>query len=122
MDIKDKIHKLFKSIDNMDTEKFLSFMTDDAVFRYGNAPAAKGKDAIRDSVNGFFSTIKALKHRNVNMWVHPEHIIYEGEVTYTRHDNSQLTVPFTNIFGMNGELVNDYRIYIDISPLYSLSS
>lgn len=119
MEIKEKITALFRTIDEMDSDKFVTFLTDDAQFRFGNAPAAKGKPAIREAVAGFFSTIKDISHKNVNLWVHPDSVVYEGEVTYTRHDGSKLTIPFVNIFGISGDLIRDYFIYIDINPLYA---
>jgi ketosteroid isomerase-like protein len=119
MDIKEKITALFKTIDEMDADKFVNFVTDDAQFRFGNAPAAVGKAAIKEAVAGFFTTIKGISHKNVNLWVMPGHTIYEGEVTYTRHDGSKLTIPFLNVFGMAGDLIKDYFIYIDINPLYN---
>lgn len=119
MEIKEKITDLFKSIDEMNADRFVTFLADDAQFRFGNAPAAKGKPAIREAVAGFFSTIKAISHKNINLWVHPDSVIYEGEVTYTRYDGSKLTLPFVNVFGMAGSLIRNYFIYIDINPLYA---
>ncbi len=119
MEVKEKIFSLFKTIDEMDADKFVSFVTDDAQFRFGNAPAAKGKPAIREAVAGFFTTIKGISHKNINFWVLPDYVIYEGEVTYTRHDSSKLTIPFVNVFGMAGDLIKDYFIYIDVTPLYN---
>ena len=119
MEIKEKIIKLFESIDEMDTDKFASFLTDDARFRFGNAPDAVGKPAVKEAVAGFFTTIKRISHRHLNIWTVPDTVIYQGEVTYTRHDDSTLTLPFVNVFGMQGDLIKDYLIYIDINPLYA---
>jgi ketosteroid isomerase-like protein len=119
MDIKEKIIELFKTIDKMDSDRFVTFLTEDAGFRFGNAPVVKGKHAIRDAVAGFFGTIKGISHKTLNLWIHPESVIYEGEVTYTRHDGSKLTLPFMNKFGMKGNFIKDYFIYIDINPLYA---
>lgn len=111
--------QLFQSIDAMDTNKFLTFLADGAQFRFGNAPAAVGKDVIRQAVGGFFQSIKGISHNILRTWTHPDTVICQGEVTYTRHDSSQLTVPFVDIFGMEGNLIKDYLIYIDITPLYA---
>ena len=43
----------------------------------------------------------------------------EGEVTYARHDDRCITIPFVNILRMRGNLISEYLIYIDIAPLYS---
>lgn len=119
MEIKDKIHELFRTIDEMDSDKFVTFLTEDAQFRFGNAPSVIGKAAIRDAVAGFFSTIKSISHNCVNLWVVSDNVLYEGEVTYTRHDGSTLTLPFVNKFKIANDKIKDYFIYIDITPLYA---
>jgi limonene-1,2-epoxide hydrolase len=43
----------------------------------------------------------------------------EGEVTYTRHDGSKITLPFVNIFEVSAGLITLYRVYIDIAPLFA---
>jgi hypothetical protein len=110
---------LFSSIDAMDTSRFLSFLTQDGVFRFGNLPAATGHEAIRRAVDGFFSSIHASQHGILNVWSVPDHVICQGYVAYTRHDHSQLTLPFVNVFGMRGKLIHDYLIYIDATPLFA---
>ncbi|MGZ5130697.1 MAG: nuclear transport factor 2 family protein [Caldimonas sp.] len=110
---------LFASIDAKDSARFVSFLTEDAQFRFGNAPAAVGRDAIFAAVEGFFASIAACRHNVPNVWAVPGHVICQGEVTYTRHDGSVLTVPFVNVFTMAGERIRDYLIYIDASALYA---
>jgi len=115
----DKIKALFRAIDAKDSAAFASFLNGDAVFRFGNAPAVAGRDAIRAAVEGFFGSIKSLAHRAPDIWEVGDHIIARGEVTYTRHSDSTLTVPFCNVFGMRGDLIRSYDIYVDVSQLYT---
>ncbi|MBI2135411.1 nuclear transport factor 2 family protein [Candidatus Woesearchaeota archaeon] len=114
MDVK----TLFASIDAMDTEKFLGFLTDDASFKFGNADAAVGKEAIKKAVSDFFGLIKGLSHKIINTWEVEDAVICHGEVTYTKKDDSEITLPFANIFRMKGDKISDYSVYIDIGPLF----
>ena len=41
-----------------------------------------------------------------------------GRVTYTRHDDSTLQVPFSVILKMQGDLIDEYLIFVDTSELY----
>jgi hypothetical protein len=43
----------------------------------------------------------------------------EGEVTYTCHDGTVLSVPFANVFELRGDKFAAYRSYIDISWLFN---
>jgi hypothetical protein len=115
------IKQLFHSIDNRDTKAFLAYLTPDAVFRFGNWPAVTGKAAVGEAVGGFFQSIKALHHTLERTWELPDSVICHGMVTYTRYDDSTLTVPFVDIFELNGDLVQKSLIFIDASALYSQS-
>ncbi len=56
------INKLFQSIDEKDTDYFVSFLTDDCELIFGNAPSVKGKDAIHAVISGFLDSIKVFSH------------------------------------------------------------
>ncbi len=114
--------RLFASIDAKDTSRFLAFLSDDACFRFANLPAAVGRDAIREAVDGFFAGIASCRHVVSSVWVPEESVICEGQVTYTRLDGAVLSVPFVNVFGMAGPLVRRYSIYVDASALFSAPS
>ena len=40
------LRKLFAAVDGRDLERFGSYLTDDAVFRFGSAPPVQGRSAI----------------------------------------------------------------------------
>ena len=69
-------------------------------------------------IQRFFNSIKTLEHSVNDVWHTDDAIVSHGIVTYTRHDDSTLTVPFANIFKMKGERIKDYLIFADISELY----
>lgn len=117
--MEERIEALFNDIDKMDADKFVTYLDDDVSFKFGNAPAVTGKDAVREAVAGFFQSIKGIDHKKLKIWIHPDSILYQGIVTYTRHDGSQVTLPYLNVFFLNGELIKEYLIYIDINPLYN---
>lgn len=111
--------KLFASIDEMDTESFLSFISADGTFRFGSAPAVLGHAAIREAVDGFFSSVAALKHSLRRLVTDDGAAFCEGDVTYKRHDGSEITLPFVNVFEIENDRITSYRIYIDIGPLFA---
>jgi len=111
--------KLFASIDTMDTESFLSFLSDNCTFRFGSTPAVKGHVEICAAVEGFFASFAALKHDLQRVVADSNAVVCEGEVTYTRHDGNCITLPFASIFEVDEDLITLYRVYIDIGPLYA---
>ena len=111
---------LFAAIDAQDGAAFVSFLTDDAVFRFGSAPAVNGRAAIQAAVEGFFGSIAGLSHTIHKTLRDAATLVCEGEVTYTRQDGSTITIPFANVFEYEGDLIAKYQIYIDIGPLYAV--
>ena len=117
--MKNWLHSLFNAIDDKDADVFVSFFTEDANFKFANAPAVSSRKNIRKAVSQFFSAVKGLRHEIKDVWECDDAVICEGEVTYTRHDNSKVSFPFANVFRMENELIADYRVYIDNSALFT---
>jgi ketosteroid isomerase-like protein len=111
--------QLFAAIDGGDAQAFAGFLAADGEFRFGNAPPVVGRDAVRDAVAGFFGAIGGCRHRLLRAWQAEGSVACEGEVTYTRHDGSQVTLPFANVFVLRGGEIASYRIYIDNAPLFA---
>ncbi len=114
-----RLQQLFATIDSGDAVAFARFLTPHGSFRFGNAPPAVGRVAIEAAVAGFFTSIRRCDHRLLRCWIAPGSEAVQGEVTYTRLDGSRLTVPFVNVFLLEGALIRDYQIHIDASQLYA---
>ena len=117
-----RLHELFATIDSGDGVAFARYLTPDGSFRFGNAPPAVGRAAIESAVTGFFTSIRRCDHRLLRWWSAPGSEAVQGEVTYTRLDGSRLTVPFVNVFLLDGALIREYQIHIDASQLYAAGS
>ncbi|MDX1509550.1 MAG: nuclear transport factor 2 family protein [Woeseiaceae bacterium] len=114
-----RLDDLFAAIDAMDAERFAAFLTDDARFRFGSAPVVEGRDAIRAAVEQFFASIQGLRHHVSKVVESGNTLVCEGEVTYTRHDGTTIDLPFADVFETHADRIADYRIYMDINPLYA---
>lgn len=113
------LQKTFSAIDARDTETFAGVLAEDAVFRFGSAPPVEGRAAIAAAVDGFFGSIAALRHDLHKTLASGDTLVCEGEVTYTRLDDSEITLPFTDVFELSGDKISHYKIYIDIAPLFA---
>ena len=116
------LRELFAAIDASDTEKFLTFLSPSAVFRFGAAAPVQGHAKIGAAVSGFFASIAGVRHELTNVITDGERWVCEGTVTYRRHDGSGISLPFANIFEFDGVLISGYRIYVEIAPLYAESA
>jgi hypothetical protein len=111
--------KLIADIDSMDGERFASNLSENCVLRYANHPEVHGRQAVADAINAFYGTIGGLRHTPVNEWTAGDTTILQFDVTYTRHDGREATVPAVSIVRSDGELIDDYRIYVDLAPVYA---
>ena len=116
---RDRIDHLFTTIDTKDAAGFAAFLAEDGCLRFGSAPVVRGRGAIEQMIGGFFDTLDGLSHTLGAAWDEGDTVICEGEVTY-RRSSGELTLPFLNVLRFTGDLIHDYRIYIDPSPLADL--
>jgi ketosteroid isomerase-like protein len=111
--------ELFADIDRMDAKAFASHLAEACVLRFGNADEVVGRDAIEEVIAGFFNTIKGLSHHIVEQWDVGDTTILQFESTYTRMDDRRVTVPAVTIYRRGVDLIDDYRIYVDLAPVYA---
>jgi len=45
--------------------------------------------------------------------------IAETAVTYTRKDGIGVTVPVVTIYRAAGELIDEYRVFLDLTPVFA---
>jgi ketosteroid isomerase-like protein len=117
------IQLLFATIDQMKVEEFVAFFAEDGQFRFGNADTLFGKQAIRDAITEFFSSIQGLSHDITGVWKGEwdlgDVVSVEANVTYIRQDGQVVTLPATSTLRFKGNLIQDYRIFMDISPVFA---
>jgi hypothetical protein len=66
----------------------------------------------------FCDGIDGLSHALVERWEDPATIV-EADVTYTRKDGGTVTVPVVTIYREADGLIRDYRVFIDLAPLFA---
>jgi ketosteroid isomerase-like protein len=112
------IQALFDAIDARDIASFGCFLAPDCMFRFGNQPPVAGLERVIAHVDGFFDSVRALRHELSTVWETADALICHGMVTYTRHDGSELCVPFCNVLKLADGRIREYLIFADTSMLY----
>ena len=54
---KEDFISLFRAIDEMNSQKFVSYLTDQAILRFGNQSVVEGKETILKYIDAFFKAI-----------------------------------------------------------------
>ncbi len=111
---------LFAAIDRKDAAGFAQFLAPDCVFRFGNGEPVSGRENVKGAVEGFFGAIAKLSHTLVDHWPVDAGAVCHGRVRYTRHNGSELEVPFSNVFYLSDDgLIRHYLIVTDNSALFA---
>jgi limonene-1,2-epoxide hydrolase len=111
--------QLFDDIDSMEPDRFAAHLAANVTMRFGNAEPIHGRASAREAWHGFCETVKGVKHELLEQWTVGSATIVEANVTYTRLDDSQITVPVVTIYRESEGAIDDYRIYIDLAPLFA---
>jgi ketosteroid isomerase-like protein len=111
--------ELFADIDSMEPDRFAAHLADDVTMRFGNADPVQGRDAVRDAWAGFCAELDGVRHSLADQWPSDHGTVVEAQVTYTRKDGSDVTVPVATIYRERDGLIADYRIFIDLAPLFA---
>jgi len=119
MNLIDRIYQVFAAADQLNLDEWIVYFTKEAQFRFGNTAPVAGHDKIRQVMAQFFSTIQTMHHEFVGMYEQDNVVIAEAEVTFTRLDNKVVQIPAVTVFRMQGDLVEDFRLYMDAAPIYA---
>ncbi len=60
-----------------------------------------------------------VRHDLVAQWDEGDAVIAESQVTYTRKDRQRVTIPVVTIYRSTGDLIDDYRVFIDLAPVFA---
>jgi ketosteroid isomerase-like protein len=111
--------QLFSDIDSMDPERFAAHLAEDVTMRFGNAEPIQGRDAVRNAWAEFCDGLDGVSHEPLRRWESDAGTVAEANVTYTKKDGGTVTVPVTTIWTEADGGIDDYRIFIDLAPLFA---
>ncbi|MEJ3651670.1 nuclear transport factor 2 family protein [Actinomycetes bacterium KLBMP 9759] len=111
---------VFRAVDAMDGAALGGLLADDARMVFGNGEPIIGRDAIMAAQNAFTASIAGIRHTIRNEWVVGHDTIVETDVTYTRHDGTDVTLPVVSVWQTDADgLLADYRVYLDLAPVFT---
>ena len=116
------VRQFFTAVDAWDMPGLLRTMTADVHFRFGNAQPTVGHEGVGESIAFLTPAVKSLSHDLLQIWTvdtPAPAVVCQIDVTYQRHDGSEITLPAVDVFRLRDGLVADCRIYIDTTPLFA---
>jgi ketosteroid isomerase-like protein len=114
-----QVRKAFAALDALDVPTLAALVSEDVHTRLGNSEPVDGKEAFVKTAEGFAASILSVRHEIYSLWTVEDAVIVEMDVHYRRHDGKELTLPCCNTFRVRDNLIADYRVYMDINPVYA---
>ena len=113
--------RIFDFLDAMDVENFTKMLTKEGEVKFANGPGMIGPIAVAEGQKGFFSMIKKMEHTlsPEGFWAKEGSFVVEGNVTYTRHNDTKVTIPFTDTFWLSGNKIKTLNVYFGLAPLFA---
>jgi ketosteroid isomerase-like protein len=118
--LESQIRRLFEAVDDKDTGYLAHHFADDVTFRFGNADVVEGRPAVVATCEAFLASIAGIRHVIEHLWqVDTDRVVAVMTVHYERLDGGRLSLPCANSFRVCDGEVSDYRIYMDITPVFA---
>ena len=111
------VEEVFRAADKMNAVAFSEFMTADVKFRFSNNDLWTGRDAVVSGLNYLFSKINGLRHDIKGVYVQGNGYAVEAVANYTMKDGKVISLPVVSVLKYRENMIEDYRIYMDISPV-----
>lgn len=110
---------LFDMVDSQDYPGLAGCLAEDATMVFGNAEPLLGRNAIVAANQAFLEQLKAIRHQLRNEWTVGDTTIAQTEVTYTRLDGKEVTLPAVSIWHHRAGLITDLRVFYDPAPIFT---
>jgi limonene-1,2-epoxide hydrolase len=117
-DLLSKAKKMVEALTVEDWEAFYPFFTEDLFYKVGANKPLHGSKAAAGFLSNFYQIIKPTKHDIRGTWQIENTVIIEMDANYKRvSDGKKITVPCTDIYRFQEDLIKEWRVYPDMSPV-----
>jgi limonene-1,2-epoxide hydrolase len=113
-----QVQEAFRSVDEMRLDDFAALFTADGTMTFGNGQPTVGPDAIKGALGDFYRILRGVRHELRGAWIAGDVSINEAVVHYTMTDDSVVPIPVTSVLRWDGDRVRDWRIYMDVAPVF----
>ncbi len=118
MDHDREIREMFACLDRDGVPGLFPYLTEDVLFRFAGYPEGRGRETFATVWEQMSPKIRTLEHAIAETIRSGDTIYCHGTVTYHLFDADPICVPFANRFCLAGDLISEYHIYVDASPVF----
>lgn len=107
------VNDFCKAWSRMNVDELLGFMTDDAVYHNIPMEPAKGKAAIRETINGFLKMAQAFELKILKSAAAGDVVLNE-RMDYIQVGAKRVEVPVCGVFELRAGKISAWRDYFDL--------
>jgi hypothetical protein len=109
----------YTAVDQMDGERYRSFLAEDCQLQFGNNPIVQCNNEIIGGIQHFWDRIQGLDHSFLNVLGTDDHLSAEALIDYTRKDGRMVQIPCVTVIKRNAEgQASMVKIFIDTAPVF----
>ena len=107
------------ALDAGDVPALAGAVTDDVRLQFASQDPTIGKEPFVAALRSYLDSVAGFRHEILNAWEVDGAVVLEMLVHYERLDGSAIALPCVNVFRFDGERISDYRVHMDIAPVYA---
>jgi hypothetical protein len=108
----------FRMVDRLDPQEFVTWYTQDAVFRSGNRPPIVGHAAIIAALSSFYAHIGTMRHEKTGCWAGRDSGVFEAIAHFTTKDGRELALPAITSLRLKGNRIDRLLLVMDATPIF----
>lgn len=95
------------------------YFTEDVHTIYPAGVEVIGRDELMRLTTQGLTALERIRHEIVNVWTEDDELIFELDITFWRRDGGVLQRGGVGIFVMDGVLVREQRLFIELDGVWS---
>jgi uncharacterized protein (TIGR02246 family) len=110
------VREMCVAADAADGQRFASYFSPDATFRFGNGDVLVGRPAIAASTEGTVDAIWPMRHRVEQVAEIGNQLFCRFTIVVTPTAGVELDLPCVTVIELSDGFITDYRVHMDITP------
>jgi limonene-1,2-epoxide hydrolase len=109
------------AIIKQDWDKVKSLLAEDILYRPGSRPEIHGRENVLAAMKQIFTQLaRFVSHEPRQIWEGNGRVAIEMDAVYQRiRDGKDFVIACTDIYRVGNNQISEWRVYADISPLFT---
>jgi ketosteroid isomerase-like protein len=115
----ESVKAAYAAVERNDVDTYVTFFSDDAVYKVGNFDPVVGHEGIRALALPLVDMFTSVTHDLKNLWRLDDVVVCEMDITYSRKDGKVAIIPCVDVIRFDGDKVKELLAYLDPTPAFS---